>query len=390
MRIALSSALILAALGTAHAQTAALRLACDGDSVRAEVTVNGKFVGECPVDVQVQPGTVKIEAIKRVDAQRERFFSDEFRVAGGTAKRVQIELGPVGPNAEGRRQAAIDEEQAWTKATSAHSAPGYRIYLGRFPQGKHAADAKAALGTFPPRPSFPVPVDSAVLDKLESSEAFAGMQSARAYSVDSDDTLTFKDGTKVRTVSSIRSKGLAPGYVTQQVRMSWMNPPIPMDVRIVSALAGFVEVTSVNKSGNDSFVARLDSIEEISGSLVPPRPGAQLRLRYKTRQPATNGVFSFDRRCVMSSAVEASSLNARLSGKAWPVECSVETSFAIAGQTSAIPNTERLHYLEDYFLFSSAIGTGGVNGIVPIPAPGSKFDSGNGERLVHRWDVAFD
>src|SRR4051812_46208413 len=74
-----------------HAQAdSMLRIYCEGTDSRAEVTINGVFRGECPLDVVVPPGNVRLKAAKRVDAGHERMFEDEFRVGEGVAKRVEI------------------------------------------------------------------------------------------------------------------------------------------------------------------------------------------------------------------------------------------------------------------------------------------------------------
>ena len=52
----------------ANAQVSLLRVTCEGDDVGAEVTLNGKFKGECPVDIQAGSGTVKLRVVKKVGA----------------------------------------------------------------------------------------------------------------------------------------------------------------------------------------------------------------------------------------------------------------------------------------------------------------------------------
>ncbi len=89
----------------AHAQStgAMLRIACEGDSVGAEITVNDKFKGECPIDVAVPAGTVDIRALKKIDNLRERIFNQSFRVGDGVVKKLEVVLSPVQFNAEGQR-----------------------------------------------------------------------------------------------------------------------------------------------------------------------------------------------------------------------------------------------------------------------------------------------
>lgn len=87
----------------ASAGTAVLRVACDGPATGAEVTVNGSFKGDCPLDIPVPAGTIKLRVLKKVGAGRESVFEQEFRMAADTAKRVDVELGPPQLTAEGQR-----------------------------------------------------------------------------------------------------------------------------------------------------------------------------------------------------------------------------------------------------------------------------------------------
>jgi len=106
-------------LGAAQAQQPAkkssesplamLRIVCDGPARNAEVTINGVFKGECSVDVPVTEGSLKLRVVKKVDAQREQVFEQEIRMAAGTVKRLDVELGPVQANPKARRE---EEERA--------------------------------------------------------------------------------------------------------------------------------------------------------------------------------------------------------------------------------------------------------------------------------------
>ncbi len=116
----LSVALLSAIAPTAWAQTATptamLRVACDGAALNAEVTINGEFKGECPVDVPVAAGSLRIRVLKKVDNEREQVFEQEVRMAGGTVKRIDVELGAVQFNAAGQRIAAQRAAEAKAQA----------------------------------------------------------------------------------------------------------------------------------------------------------------------------------------------------------------------------------------------------------------------------------
>lgn len=98
----------------APANTAILRVACDGPSANAEVTVNGVFKGDCPLDIPVPAGTIKLRVLKKVGPSRESVFEQEFRMAADTAKRVDVELGAPQLTAEGQK--LEDERLAREKA----------------------------------------------------------------------------------------------------------------------------------------------------------------------------------------------------------------------------------------------------------------------------------
>lgn len=82
---ALAGALMLPIEGVA--QNSILRISCDGDDVGAEVSINGKFRGECPVDIQVAPGTIKLRAKK---ADREQV--QDFRMGPDSVKKIVVAM----------------------------------------------------------------------------------------------------------------------------------------------------------------------------------------------------------------------------------------------------------------------------------------------------------
>lgn len=89
-------------LSTAQA-AAALRITCEGPAVGAEVSVNGQFKGECPLDVQVAPGEVRIRAVKSEGKTKERVFEQTLRLGDAVVKRIEIELGPADWTPAGRK-----------------------------------------------------------------------------------------------------------------------------------------------------------------------------------------------------------------------------------------------------------------------------------------------
>jgi hypothetical protein len=93
MRIQIYLSLIVFAIFTplsAHSEPALLRVSCQGDDVGAKVTINGKFKGECPIDLLVTPGKLKLRVLKSLDESSELFFEQEIRIGDGALKKIQV------------------------------------------------------------------------------------------------------------------------------------------------------------------------------------------------------------------------------------------------------------------------------------------------------------
>lgn len=123
-------AFALLAPAAANAGSAALRIACDGDAVGAEVYVNGKFKGECPLDMKVPEGKLKLRVQKTVDADHEpRLFEQEIRMGDGVMKKVEVQLGPLELNAKGKRR---QEEEARPFEAGMVAIPGRNYAMGKY------------------------------------------------------------------------------------------------------------------------------------------------------------------------------------------------------------------------------------------------------------------
>ncbi len=89
----LALSLISLLLGVnANAAGSLLRIACDGDDIGAEVFINDKFKGECPIDIQVSEGMQKIRVVKVIDSSYEKGFNQEIRIGDGTVKKIEVTL----------------------------------------------------------------------------------------------------------------------------------------------------------------------------------------------------------------------------------------------------------------------------------------------------------
>lgn len=160
MKLILSALTLATALGApfgVHAADSILRVTCDADAARAEISVNGVFKGECPLDVQVKAGSIQLQALKKVDASRERTFADEFRIGEGVAKKVEVTLSAPRLNAAGQKRederlrveaenrVKREEEAQWGSAESAQDSASVQRYIDRYPAGAHVAAAQDRL-----------------------------------------------------------------------------------------------------------------------------------------------------------------------------------------------------------------------------------------------------
>jgi serine/threonine-protein kinase len=91
-----------------QAAWSALRMACDGDDVGAEVSINGVFKGECPLDPQVSAGTVHLKVLKTLDTSHVRTFEQDIRMGDGVVTKVAVieqgQLTAKGKGFEAERQ----------------------------------------------------------------------------------------------------------------------------------------------------------------------------------------------------------------------------------------------------------------------------------------------
>jgi formylglycine-generating enzyme required for sulfatase activity len=96
--------------------TSALRILCEDDAAGAEVTINGQFKGECPLDMQVPAGEFKLVAIKPVDAGHERRFEQDIKLGDNVVKKVEVALSDSQPTAEEmekiKKQAAEERKKS--------------------------------------------------------------------------------------------------------------------------------------------------------------------------------------------------------------------------------------------------------------------------------------
>jgi len=118
-------AALLSVVSTLHAADSGLRITCEGRDVGAEVWINGKFRGECPVDLKVPAGALKLLVRKQVDADREQVFQQDIRMGEDSIKKVEIQL--PAPRLTATAQKRADERQAREQAQALQRQAAERV-----------------------------------------------------------------------------------------------------------------------------------------------------------------------------------------------------------------------------------------------------------------------
>ncbi|MES1981654.1 MAG: SUMF1/EgtB/PvdO family nonheme iron enzyme [Pseudomonadota bacterium] len=95
-----------------RADTVLLRVICVGEDNGAEVSINGISRGQCPLDMQVPAGVLKLRAVKTLDAARERVTEQDIRIGKEKVNSVEIRLRPQLTAIGQREEAARSQAEA--------------------------------------------------------------------------------------------------------------------------------------------------------------------------------------------------------------------------------------------------------------------------------------
>lgn len=95
--------LAFAVSAKAHTAGSVLSVTCNNEDMDAEVFINGKFKGKCPLTLTVPAGKLKLKVQKKVDAFSARVFEHEIRVGSGVDKNVKVRLGAAQLNVQGKQ-----------------------------------------------------------------------------------------------------------------------------------------------------------------------------------------------------------------------------------------------------------------------------------------------
>ena len=97
-----------------------VRIKCDDQNADAEIYINGKFMGNCPLDVPAADGMVNLRARKLVNnGDYEQLFEKELRVVDGVAQRVEVNLSEPQLTSEAKRRRDVAEASAKLQAAEA-------------------------------------------------------------------------------------------------------------------------------------------------------------------------------------------------------------------------------------------------------------------------------
>jgi hypothetical protein len=178
-----------------------LRIACDDDATGSQVTINGKFKGDCPLDVKVDAGSVSIVATKPFGQFKFQRFSTQFTIGDGIAKRVDVALGspewtPEGQKLENERVRRLESE-AFNEALKEGGTLSLRKFLKRYPNSSYTSDAnreiakrESTLPPISPRPTMTWNPTEEMWDFLETSPFYRTFPKTRSITISYDETFT--------------------------------------------------------------------------------------------------------------------------------------------------------------------------------------------------------
>jgi len=399
----------LAAHSGAHAQSSMLRVACGGEAIGAEVSVNGKFKGTCPVDMLVEPGMLKLRAVKKIDALRERVFEQEVRMGEGVAKKVEVRLDAPGFSAEGQRQEAVrlkayaeqapvrDEDAQWKRAIGTATRASMQAYLDKYPNRRYVSQARQKDDEYlrvPPRPQIPLAVSEDIWKIIEASEAYRNTPRQRTTRVSyNSSSQTVKTGAKNASdpPSSYRFS-----QITEKValgdRCTLMKQNGTSDGKsnpeVLYYNCGFIRL-GYTRDGKTNLIKTLD---ELTGSLFPMRIGARSSMRTQTTNLwDSKYVYTSASSCEVVSQRPARELDSRLAGAAWKVHC--QTSFSSSSDNRTKASEYDDDYLEDLGIRLSDIGAfdaiDETTSKVVLPTQGSQTTYMSGGEYASRTTTTF-
>ena len=357
-----------------QAQGSTLRIACQGQDIGAEVSINGQFKGECPLEAQVRAGTVKLRLVKKVDALREQVFEQDIRLGDGVVKQIDVVL-----SAPRRIAGGQERENTSQAAAPAESAKVAQVGNIASPQG-----------LIPPRPRIPLAISEDVWKIIEASEAYRNLPRPRAAKVVYRGTIESEPtGSKVRSLPKS-----APFTMDSSAEITAVGDRCTMTQSLTatgitsnsynSYACGFISLGSTSNGNPTQFV---ESIDELKGSLFPMRIGARLTMRSllaNVLDRKNDAKQSLD--CEVISQLAAREVDPSLAGTAWKVRC--KTSYIANVVNTTGENDD--YYLEDLGTMLSTIGKlDGLRKTYVLPTPGTETQMTVGGDFGSRYTTTY-
>ncbi|MEI8010764.1 MAG: SUMF1/EgtB/PvdO family nonheme iron enzyme [Candidatus Nitrotoga sp.] len=100
----LLSTLSLLMSANTHAAGSTLNVICKGDDIGADVLIDGKFKGTCPLDVKVRPGKLKLTVLMKSNFLGNRIFEQEIRIGDDVTKKIDVTLSVLQPKDNSQTQ----------------------------------------------------------------------------------------------------------------------------------------------------------------------------------------------------------------------------------------------------------------------------------------------
>lgn len=349
-----------------------LRISCDGDDVGAEVQIDGKFKGECPLDISVGSGSLRIKVTKKSDSEHEpQIFEQEIRLGEGVVKKLEVSFAPAKLNAQGLSK---EDDKFWAKTSTKND---LQDYLKNFPNGKYVNKANEKLETiasFPNPSDLPFKLDEKSWKLLYESEAFRNMPASKAYRKSESFQISSQDSI-LSTSSSAKSEKITGGWSKVLVEENQKNvfrstnhTSTNSTKKSIYVLGGLLELgylynsTSLNWS-EPLKISHSISIDEVRGTMFPMRAGNVFYIKYKS------GTMVIEQEYETLNSLSASTVDKSLNGNAWEVKCVTK----IDGEE--FPRSNRTDYfLEEYGLFLGLVGRVDMRFKAYLPTSNTSYD----------------
>jgi hypothetical protein len=101
-------AFLMFGLGISTAAASTLRVTCEDQAAGAEVTINDKYKGECPIDIQLNEGKHSLKAVKKINGKN-AVFQEQVKIGDGVTKRIEVIFGGASGKASPATGIRVDQ-----------------------------------------------------------------------------------------------------------------------------------------------------------------------------------------------------------------------------------------------------------------------------------------